>query len=114
MKELDITNKLKEFISGNIDIEDLSEVIDERLFKLRQKPELTFEQERLSNLELYIHEVKEGYRNWDELYEYILSEIESKMSEHFIKTITLNLSSTSEFQTITRAIPVKDYHLSTV
>jgi hypothetical protein len=110
MKEFDIDNILRELISGDIDVEDLSEIIGERLFKLRQKPDLTSEQELLSNLELYIHEAEEGYRGWDELYEYIFSIIKRSMSEDFVKTVTLNTSSTSEFQTTTRvAIPVKDY-----
>jgi hypothetical protein len=114
MEKLNITEKLNEFITGVIDIENLSDIIDDRLFELRQKPELTEEQELLSNLELYIHEAREGYRSWDEIYGYILSEIKSKMAERFIKTITLNSSSTSEFLTITQAIPVKDYRLSPV
>ena len=109
MKELEIVDKLKEFISGSIDLENLSEVIDERLFELRQKPELTPEQEILSNLELYVHEAKEGYRSWDELYEFMLTIIERDISDHFVKTIPLNTSSISEFHTINRAIPVKDY-----
>ena len=114
MKKSIIVNKLNDFISGVIGVEDLAETIDELLFKLRQKPDVTPEQELLSNLELYIHEAKEGYRSWDELYEYIFSIIERNMSEDVVKTITLNTSSTSEFHTITRAIPVKDYRLSPV
>jgi len=110
MKELDIDNILKEFILGDMDIENLSEVIDERLFTLRQQPEMTSEQERLSTLELFIHEIKEGFRSRDELLEYIRSEIE-RISEHFVTTITINSSATSEFQTIYRAIPVMDYPL---
>ena len=114
MKKSTIVDKLSDFISGTIDVEDLSEMIDERLFELRQKPDLTSEQELLSDLELYIHEAEEGYRGWDELYEYIFSIIERSLSEDSVKTITLNTSSTSEFYTISRAIPVKEYRLSPV
>ena len=114
MKKSTIVDKLNDFISGTIDVEALSEVIDERLFKLRQKPDLTPEQELLSTLELYIHEAEEGYRSWEELYEYVFTVIERDMSDRFVKTIPLNTSSTSEFQTITRAIPVRDYPLSPV
>lgn len=110
MEKGKIIEKLKDVLSGNMQIGDLSETIDERLFDLRQKPGLTPEQELLSNLELYIHEAKEGYRSWDELYEYMYSIIEHDMSERSVKTITINISSTSEFQTINRAIPVRDYH----
>ena len=111
MKEFDFDKILKEFISGDIDMENLSEKIDERLFLLRQKPEMTPEQEHLSNFELLIHEINEGFRSRNELLEYIMSEIESKISEHFVTTITINSSSSSEFQTTARAIPVRDYHL---
>jgi hypothetical protein len=109
MKQSEIIEMLKDFLSGKMLRGELSEKIDNRLFDLRQKPNLTSEQELLSNLELYIHEVMEGYRSWDELYEYMVSIIEHNMSEHFVKTITLNTSATSKFQTVTRAIPVKDY-----
>jgi len=111
MKELDVEKILKEYLSGNISLQYLSDVIDERLFVLRQKPEITTEQERLSNLELLIHEINEGFRSRDELFAYIMSEIERKMSEQFVTTITINSTSDSEFQTIARAIPVMDYHL---
>lgn len=111
MKKSIIVDKLNDFISGIIDAEDLAETIDERLFKLRQKPDVTPEQELLSNLELYIHEAKEGYRSWDELYEYVLSIIERNISERNSTTIILNNYATSELSTVTRsAIPVKDYH----
>lgn len=109
MQELNIVDKIKEFISGGIDLNNLSELIDESLFELRQKPGLTPEQENLSNLELYIHEAEEGYRSWDELYEFMLIMIERDISEHFVTTIPLNTSSISEFQTVNRAIPVRDY-----
>ena len=109
MKKFKIIDELNDFISGAIDVKALTAVVEERLFKLRQKPDLTPEQELLSSLELYIHEAGEGYRSWDELYEYVLSIIESDISERFVKTITLNTSSTEEFQTISQAIPVKEY-----
>jgi len=112
MNEFNIDNLMKEFISGDIDIENLSEVIDERLFILRQKPEITSEQELLSNLELYIHEAKEGYRSWDDLNVFILSIIERSISEQNSTTVILNTYANSELITVSRgAIPVKDYHL---
>ena len=111
MEQLNINDMLKRFISGDIDVDSFSEVIDQRLFELRQKPGLTPEQERLSNFELLIHEIKEGYRNLDELYECIFSELENNISEHLVTTITLNSSDASESQIITRANPVKDLHL---
>ena len=105
-----IIELLKDFLASNIQIDELSETVDDWLFDFRQKPESTPEQELLSNLELYIHEAKEGYRSWDELYEYMLSVISRDISERFVTTITLNTSSISEFCTTSKAIPVKDYH----
>jgi len=110
MEQAKIIEMLKDLISGNIQIDELSEIIDEWLFDLRQKPDLTPEQELLSNLELYMHEAEEGYRSWDELYEYVLSIIERDISEQNSTTIILNTYATSESITVTRgAIPVKDY-----
>ena len=113
MERLKIIERFKDLIAGIIKVEQLSEIIDDRLFELRQIPEVTDEQEYLSNLELLIHEAKEGFRSWNELYEYIFSEIESKTSEQIVKTITINSSSSSEYLTTAKA-PVKDYHLSLV
>jgi hypothetical protein len=110
MEKAKIMEILKNLISGNIQIDELSEMIDEWLFNLRQKPDLTPEQELLSTLELYIHEAEEGYRSLNELYEYIMSIIERDISEQNSTTIVLNTHATSELITITRgAIPVKDY-----
>ncbi len=114
MVSLQIIERFKDLIAGIIDVEQLSEMIDDRLFELRQIPEVTDEQEYLSNLELLIHEAKEGFRSWNELYEYISLEIESKTSEQIVTTITINSSASSEFQTIYRAIPVMDYPLELV
>ena len=111
MERARIIELLKDFLSSNIQIDELSEMVDEWLFDLRQKPESTPEQELLSNLELYIHEAREGYRSWDELYEYVLSIIKSSISEQNSTTIILNTYATSELITVTRgAIPVKDYY----
>ncbi len=111
MEKYEIVEKLNDFLKGIIDIDTLSEMIDDRLFDLRQTSEITEEQEYLSNLELLIHEAKEGFISWSELSEYIKSEVDNKMSEQFITTITINSSFSEEFQTVVRAIPVMDYHL---
>jgi hypothetical protein len=112
MDRSNIIEILKSLMSGNVSLDELSETIDEWLFTLRQKPDLTPEQEMLSVLELYIHEVKEGYRSLDELYEYVLFILERDISEQNSTTIVLNnTEAISEFITITRGVPVKDYHL---
>jgi hypothetical protein len=115
MQQFSVDNLLKQFISGDTNIEDLSEIIDERLFILRKALEVTSEKEILSNIELLIHEANEGYRSWDELYEYVLSIIERFISEQNSTTVILNTYITSESTTVKRdASPVTDYRLEPV
>ncbi len=110
MQEAEIKDKLRDFLSGNIELDELNEVIDERLFELRQKPDLTDEQELLSTLELIIHETQDGFRSLDELYATIMNVIELNNSEKTVTTIEFNTSSSSEATTIIRgATPVRDY-----
>lgn len=111
MDRIEVVNVLKDFISGSIQAEDLNKVIDDWLFELRREPDLTSDQELLSNLELYIHEAQEGYRSWDELHDFTLSVIQRNLSEIYVRTVTLPSSTTSSVGTATHAIPVKDYHL---
>lgn len=111
MDRIEVVNVLKDFISGSIQAEDLNKVIDDWLFELRREPDLTSDQELLSNLELYIHEAQEGYRSWDELHDFTLSVIQRNLSEIYVRTVTLPSSTTSSAGTATQAIPVKDYRL---
>ena len=67
-------NTIKEYISGKIDLDQLSAIIDDRLFDLRQNPNsMTKEQSVLSNIELLICEIKDGFRTTSELDEYAKS-----------------------------------------
>ena len=110
MQEAEIKDKLMDFIAGNIQLDELTEDIDERLFELRQKPDLTGEQEILSNLELIIHETEEGFRSLDELYATIMNVIELNNSERTVTTIALNTYTSSEANTLIKgATPVRDY-----
>jgi len=110
MQEAEIKEKLVEFLSGNIQLDELNEVIDDWLFELRQKPDLTDEQELLSTLELIIHETQEGFRSSDELYATIMNVIELNNSEKTVTTIEFNTSASSEATTIIKgATPVRDY-----
>ena len=95
MKEAEIKEKLINFLSGNIQIDELNEVIDNRLFELRQEPNLTDEQELLSTLELIIHETEEGFRSLDELYATIMNVTELSNSEKTVRTIALKTSTSS-------------------
>ena len=110
MEEAEIKEKLVDFLSGNIQLDELNELIDDRLFELRQKPDLTDEQELLSTLELIIHETEEGFRSSDELYATIMNVIELNNSEKTVKTIALKTSTSSEVSPIIMgANPVRDY-----
>ena len=111
MDRSEVINVLKDFISGSIQAEDLNKVIDDWLFELRREPDLTSDQELLSNLELYIHEAQEGYRSWDELHEFILSVIPRNLSGIYVRTVPLPSSTTSSVDTITQASPVRPYSL---
>ena len=109
MKEDKIREFLKNFLSGNLELGELSDVIDDRLCDLRQKPDLTPEQEILSNLELVIHETQEGFRSFDELLKTIMSAIEINDAEETVTTIILNTSTGSGNNPIMGATPVRDY-----
>lgn len=111
MDRIEVVNVLKDFISGSIQAEDLNKVIADWLFELRREPDLTSDQELLSNLELYIHEAQEGYRSWDELHEFILSVIPRNLSGIYVRTVPLPSSTTSSVDTITQASPVRPYSL---
>lgn len=112
MVRKEVIDALNDFISGSLDIKDLSDLIDEWLFELRREPDLTNDQELLSSLELYLHEAQEGYRSWDEFRDLVFSIIQRNLSDYFVQTITLPSSYSTELDTITQAIPVRDYSLN--
>jgi len=112
MDQAKVVNVLKDFIAGRIQANELGDIIDDWLFELRQTPDLSDEQRLLSTLELYLHEVQEGYRSWDEVNELVLSVIERNLSDYYVRTITLQSSATSPVVTITRALPVTDYQMA--
>jgi hypothetical protein len=66
-----LKQQLKEFLLNRINLSELTNLIEDRLFGLRQTPEITEEKEILSNLELLIHEYNEGLRSDAELNEAI-------------------------------------------
>jgi hypothetical protein len=66
-----LKQRMSDFIQGKISLSDLEELIEDRLFELRQKPGMSDEQQILSDLELLIHESNEGLRSQDELFETI-------------------------------------------
>ena len=67
----DYMELIRQYIRGKVNLKQLSDFIDERLFDLRQDPgSMTEEQRTLSNIELLICEIKDGYRTVDELEEF--------------------------------------------
>ena len=56
------------FISGNITVPRLEKMVGSRLSDLRRSPQMTPERSALASIDLYLHEMKEGFRDKSELY----------------------------------------------
>ncbi len=68
MKAGQYIRTLAEFVSGEIKLPEFRQLVEDRLFKLLQKPEMTDEKRALSSIELYLHEAEEGLRDEAEVY----------------------------------------------
>jgi hypothetical protein len=71
------------FVSGDMSLPEFSRFVEERLFELRQQPEMTDEKMALSSIELYMHEAEEGLRDKAEVYShvrFILDDILAKLT----------------------------------
>ena len=68
MKTGQYIRKLAEFVSGEIELPEFKQFVEDRLFELRQNPEMTDEKRLLSGIELYLHEAEEGLREESEVY----------------------------------------------
>ena len=64
---------LAEFVTGEISFSEFKQFIEERIFDLCQKPEMTEEKRALSSIELYLHEAAEGLRDESEVYALVQS-----------------------------------------
>jgi hypothetical protein len=62
---------LAEFVTGEINLPKLKQFVEERLFELRQNPEMTDEKRILASVELYLHEAAERLRGESELYSHV-------------------------------------------
>lgn len=62
---------MAEFITGEIELPRFKQILEERLFELRQNPEVTDEKRFLSGIELYLHEAEEGLRGKNEVYAHV-------------------------------------------
>jgi hypothetical protein len=99
MKAGEYPRILAEFITGNVRVSQLSQHVEERLFELRRKPEITEERELLSSIELCLHEFDEGYRDLFEVYSHVQSIIDnitlepspSKRETDYIKPTVSNV-----------------------
>jgi len=56
-------NTLSLFIAGNMIISKLERAVDDRLSELRRSPEMNTEKRVLSTIDLYLHEIHEGFRS---------------------------------------------------
>lgn len=74
---------LSEFVVGELSIMELNEAIDGSLLELRQNPEMTEEKERLSKIQLFLHEVLEDLRPESDLTVLIQSTLRSTFSVEF-------------------------------
>ena len=80
---------LAEFITGDIELIEFKQLIEDRLIELRQEPEMTDEKGFLSTIELYLHEAEEGLRDQAELYvvvQFILDNILLTRFKYFSRT----------------------------
>jgi hypothetical protein len=64
---------LAEFISGRIDSDALQEFVSKRLFELLRSSKPSQERSVLYTIDLYIHEINEGFRDKADLYSFIQS-----------------------------------------
>lgn len=69
---------LKKYLAGAIALKQLRESIEERLFALRETfGEVSEEEDFLSGIELFIEEVKDGFRSIDDLKTYLESLVQA-------------------------------------
>lgn len=71
MKVGEYIRTLGEFVTGEISMPRFKQLVEERLFELRQDPEMTDEKRLLSSIELHLHEVEEGQRDRSEVYAHV-------------------------------------------
>lgn len=73
MKAGQYIRRLAEFVTGEIDLAEFRQFVEERLFQLRQKPKMSDEKGVLAGIELYLHEAEEGLRDRGEVYAHVQS-----------------------------------------
>ena len=84
-------NTLSLFIAGNMIISKLERAVDDRLSELRRSPEMNPEKRVLSAIDLYLHEMNEGFRDEAELYGFIRAALdETLQSKDVSRGITVH------------------------
>jgi hypothetical protein len=84
-------NTLSLFIAGNMSISKLEKAVDDRLSELRRSPEMNPEKRILSTIDLYLHEMNEGFRAEAELYGFIRAALdEATQSKGVSRGITVH------------------------
>jgi uncharacterized membrane-anchored protein len=73
MKAGQYIRTLAEFVTGEIELLKFRQLVEDRIFELNQKPEMTEEKRVLSSVELHLHEVEEGLRDENEVYAHVQS-----------------------------------------
>src|SRR4030042_6728773 len=68
---------LAEFVTGEINLPKLRQFVEERLFELRQNPEVTDEKIILASVELYLHEAAERLRDESDVYAHVQSVLDN-------------------------------------
>jgi hypothetical protein len=100
-----LKQQMNDYLQDKIGLAELTNLIEDRLFELRQSLVMSEEQEVLSNLELLIHESSEGLRSKDELYEAIRIEALPELNN----TICISISMGTSFQIHTAISPTNEY-----
>ena len=84
-------NTLSLFIAGNMTVSKLEKAVDDRLSELRRSPEINPEKRILSTIDLYLHEMHEGFRDEAELYGFIRAALdETTQSKDVSRGITVH------------------------
>ncbi len=71
MKTGQYIRTLAEFVTGELELPKFRQLIEDRIFELLQKPEMTDEKRFLSSIELHLHEAEEGLRDESEAYAHV-------------------------------------------
>ena len=87
MKAGEYIRTLAEFVSGEIELPEFRQLVEERLFELRQNPEMTNEKRLLSSVELCLHEAGEAQRSASEVYAHVQSLLNTILEASLVEFI---------------------------